>query len=155
MVVFRRMEFRDLMKVQRLNMRAMPESLLLSTFISTLSDSYYTSFISETESEVIGYVEATADRSERAGTIYSVCVDARYRRQGIGRRLIELSLRAIRMTVGDGEVFLYVREDNAGAIRLYESLGFEIVERGISYYEHGALAHRMRLSTCKPTNCPP
>jgi ribosomal protein S18 acetylase RimI-like enzyme len=141
MITFRRMRFRDLVEVQRLNARAISENLLLGTFIDTISASYYTSFVAEAEGKIVGYIEARA--GGREGTICSVCVDGRHRRQGIGRKLVALSLKAIEATMGSGTIWLYVREENAAAIKLYESMGFSIVDRSIPYYEAGALAHRM------------
>lgn len=46
-----------------------------------------------------------------------------YRRQGIGRRLMEAMLTAAREK-GASSVALEVRESNRGAIQLYEEYGF-------------------------------
>lgn len=146
-MIFRRMKFRDLLNVQRLNIRNSSENFLLSTFLNTLSTSYNTSFVAE-EGDVIGYVEAVADVEEGKGHIYSLCVDGPFRRCGIGGRLINLAIRSIKIELRGRracEIDLHVRTSNRGAIELYKSLGFVVVESNIPYYESGGLAHRMSI----------
>ena len=67
------------------------------------------------------------------GHITNVCVDANYRRHGIGRELLKVYLRY-------GEVHLClldleVRQSNEAAVKLYESLGFTIAGRRPNYYD--------------------
>jgi ribosomal protein S18 acetylase RimI-like enzyme len=52
----------------------------------------------------------------------------RFRRQGIGERLIRQTVAATR-AFGLHRVELTVREDNSGAIELYKKIGFEIEGR--------------------------
>lgn len=148
-ILLRKMEFRDLLCVQRINIKNSTENFLLSTFLNTLSTSYSTSFVSEANGIIIGYIEAVANPNEGKGHIYSLCVDGPFRRCGIGRRLIELAIKAIRVELRGMdymfEIDLHVRVTNTGAIALYESMGFAVVEVGIPYYESGALAHRMSI----------
>jgi ribosomal protein S18 acetylase RimI-like enzyme len=65
--------------------------------------------------------------------ILNVAVDPAYKRRGVARQLI-------REEVGrwPGTHFLEVRESNAAARRLYESLGFEQVGERPAYYENPA-----------------
>lgn len=146
-VVFRGMRFKDLLQVQQLNAKNSTENFLLGTFLNSLSMSYTTSFVAEMDEKVIGYSEAVFSRSKMKGHIYSVCVDGPFRRSGIGRRLVSLSIEAMGIESQGKrcEVDLHVRASNAEAIRLYRSVGFEIREANIPYYEAGAAGHRMSL----------
>ena len=73
-------------------------------------------------------------QAERAG-------QGRHQGLGIGRRLLESLLDF----AGDGVVYLEVRTDNAAAIALYESAGFETMGIRKRYYRvSGADAFTMR-----------
>lgn len=69
--------------------------------------------------------------------ILTLAVDPAVRRRGTGRALVEAAaLLAVQM---DGEtLFLEVADDNAAALALYESAGFEAVGRRRGYYASGA-----------------
>ncbi|GAA1096859.1 MULTISPECIES: GNAT family N-acetyltransferase [Kitasatospora] len=62
--------------------------------------------------------------------ISAVCTDDAHRGQGLGTRLVRAVAAGIRAR---GErPFLHVAEDNTGALRLYESLGFR-VRRSVTF----------------------
>jgi ribosomal-protein-alanine N-acetyltransferase len=67
------------------------------------------------------------------GEILNLGVASPYRRRGIGRALVQSVLAALAGRDVDA-VYLEVRESNAGARRLYETLGFREVGRRASYY---------------------
>lgn len=66
------------------------------------------------------------------GDIMRVAVLPEYRRQGIGRMLLEECFLSTKPDI----VFLDVRENNMPAIRLYESLGFEKTGIRKNYYSN-------------------
>jgi [ribosomal protein S18]-alanine N-acetyltransferase len=72
---------------------------------------------------------AAADQAE----ILSIAVAAAWRRQGVGRHLLDLHLRAL---AGRGikALFLEVDEANTPARRLYAQTGFREVGRRPAYY---------------------
>ncbi len=73
--------------------------------------------------------------------IHTIGVDPAYQGLGIGRRLLESLLDF----AGEGVVYLEVRTDNAAAIALYESTGFETMGIRKRYYRvSGADAFTMR-----------
>ncbi|MGA7860732.1 MAG: GNAT family N-acetyltransferase [Thermoplasmata archaeon] len=63
------------------------------------------------------------------GLISEVGVDPSYRRQGLARRLLPLTIGALR-SAGFEVPRLVVTMWNAGAVRLYQSTGFEFVPAG-------------------------
>ena len=100
-------------------------------------------------------------------TVAKLAVAPRYRRQGVGRALIEAALDVFRKTLHD-ECVLQVDEANAAAQRLYESVGFRVCRRREHYYckrrssecESGvgcrhALEMRLSFTPSKPgPDCP-
>src|SRR5881296_184271 len=87
--------------------------------------------VAEQRGAVLGYAIAhwAADEAE----ILNVGVAPAYRRQGVGRALVERMLAALH-DHGARVVYLEVRESNVIARRLYESLGFTEVARRACYY---------------------
>ena len=57
--------------------------------------------------------------------IYAINVDEKYRRQGLARKICETLLREGQKMPGVEKAYLQVVSDNAPAIALYQSLGFE------------------------------
>jgi putative acetyltransferase len=83
-------------------------------------------FIALDGDRVVGWADifaAWADAVKHCGSL-GMGVLAAYRRQGIGERLLQACLAKAR-TQGMTRIELEARADNAGAIRLYERVGFE------------------------------
>ena len=83
-----------------------------------------------------GLVAGYGIRSMGAGEahILNLCVDAPWRGQGAGRRLL-LSLLMRAHLAGQEWAFLEVRPSNLGARALYESIGFTQVGLRRGYYQ--------------------
>ena len=69
--------------------------------------------------------------------ILTVAVDASLRRQGIGRKILDVHLPRLGR-LGVKTVFLEVAETNEAALRLYARLGFHEVGRRQGYYRSAA-----------------
>jgi ribosomal protein S18 acetylase RimI-like enzyme len=85
--------------------------------------------VAERDGKVIGYtysgVEGIDYMSLRgpAGVIYDIVVDPDHRQQGVGRKLIDATLEALKGK-GSPRVVLSTAERNAAAQRLFDRAGF-------------------------------
>jgi ribosomal protein S18 acetylase RimI-like enzyme len=98
--------------------------------------------VAESEQHVVGYVLLLYHQGTSLGRVYSLAVAAEQRKLGLAKQLMEI---AEHEALEDGRSFLRleVRPDNAGAIRLYEKLGYEVFDVVSDYYEDHADALRM------------
>ena len=81
-----------------------------------------TCFVVTEGNKVVGVIIAGHDG--RRGYIYHTAVAEQYKRQGIGRRLVESSLKAL-SEEGINKVALLVFNRNEGAKKFWEKMGFE------------------------------
>jgi [ribosomal protein S18]-alanine N-acetyltransferase len=91
--------------------------------------------------ELAGYVLVSLRKGARALRIYSLAVDGRFTRRGIGRALLQ-ACEAYARRHRRATLTLEVRYDNASAIALYESCGFRLFGEHPHYYADGATALR-------------
>jgi ribosomal protein S18 acetylase RimI-like enzyme len=87
-------------------------------------------YVWEQDGRIIGNASLIPFRHQRKRIylIANVAAHPDYRRRGIGRALTERVMQLARDRKASA-IWLHVREDNPGAIRLYESLGFEEIAR--------------------------
>lgn len=83
-----------------------------------------------------GYVLGEITGDDRHGEIIDLAVMKQHRGQGLGRDLLERVSENLR-DKGAAEILLYVRTDNAAAIHLYETAGFEKTKDMPGYYQDG------------------
>lgn len=88
--------------------------------------------VAEENEQIRGYCGVVTVLDE--GDITNVSVDKKYQGQGIGKALVQ-GLIEKTMEAGVTTLHLEVRESNAGAIALYEKMGFEKVGVRKNYYE--------------------
>ena len=81
---------------------------------------------------VIGYVGAQIVPDE--ADMMNLAVDAQYRRQGIGKALVEHLIASLQERMVRS-LTLEVRVSNAPAVSLYEGMGFLTVGRRPNYYQ--------------------
>jgi ribosomal protein S18 acetylase RimI-like enzyme len=91
-----------------------------------LADDRNVFLLAETEGRAVGFVRATELRqlktTRRQMFLYEIEVDARYRRRGIGRELVDWLLRYCRERRFD-EMFVFTDPSNEAAVTLYRSTG--------------------------------
>ena len=85
------------------------------------------------DGRVAGYALYTLVAGE--GEILNLAVDPASQRRGLGRRLLQAVLGAMRVA-GTTAVFLEVRQSNQAAIALYTGAGFRPVSLRRKYYRH-------------------
>jgi ribosomal protein S18 acetylase RimI-like enzyme len=73
------------------------------------------------------------DHAKRIYLIANVATHPDHRRRGIGRALTERSMKQAQDKNATA-VWLHVRDDNPGAIKLYEGLGFQEIARRTAWY---------------------
>ena len=97
------------------------------------------------DDELAGYALVSLRKTSRAVRIYSLAVDARFARRGVGRALVT-ACEAYARRHRRAPLTLEVRYDNASAIALYESSGFRQFGEHAHYYADGATALRYEKS---------
>jgi ribosomal protein S18 acetylase RimI-like enzyme len=80
-------------------------------------------------------------RNSRVARLYSIAVAHAARGRGLGEALLSAAERTA-LARGCQRLRLEVRQDNAGAIRLYERLGYRRFGAYSGFYEDGADAWR-------------
>ncbi|KAI9293054.1 acyl-CoA N-acyltransferase [Neoconidiobolus thromboides FSU 785] len=95
---------------------------------------------------LVGVVVAKLDthKERKRGYIAMLAVDARFRKRGIGSKLVQRSIQSMVENEAD-EVVLEAEASNLGALALYEHLGFIRHKRMHRYYLTGIDAFRLKL----------
>ena len=73
---------------------------------------------------LVGFVMMGFYEAKRQYTLWKLLIDERYQHYGYGRQTVELAKRYLIDNFGATEIYLGVHQDNATAIRLYQSAGF-------------------------------
>jgi ribosomal-protein-alanine N-acetyltransferase len=90
---------------------------------------------------VIGFVLASKDRAV-LGHIITIDIQADFRRQGIGERLMEMGEQCL-VGMGASRVVLEVAIDNQPAIAFYQARGYVTRRTLPRYYRDGSDAYLM------------
>jgi ribosomal-protein-alanine N-acetyltransferase len=93
------------------------------------------------DGELAGYALLALRRNSQAVRIYSIAVDARFARRGVGAALLQACEKFTRQH-RKSRITLEVRYDNRPAIALYEKWGFRQFGVHEDYYADGATALR-------------
>ena len=99
-----------------------------------------TSFVAVCDGKVAGVLLCGHDG--RRGIIQHACVSPSYRRLGIGKKLVELGLEALKAE-GINKVLLVAFKKNTGGNAFWESQGFTLRED--LNYRNKALAEMVRI----------
>jgi len=119
------------------NIRAETDERIFGPMLA-MPDSVY--FVAETGRAVVGFVHCEIRRSAGTPTlrrrvyayVHTLAVTADFRRQGIGRMLLDL-VREWALGQEVSEIELNVFEFNEAALALYESLGYRTLSRRMRY----------------------
>ncbi|MCL4238017.1 MAG: GNAT family N-acetyltransferase [Anaerolineae bacterium] len=86
--------------------------------------------------KIVGHLCAAIGQGGEVGWILNTAVLAHYRRQGIGRLLLERGVAELR-AAQVRRMLVTSEPENVAAIRLYERLGFRAVRTEADYYGDG------------------
>ena len=99
-----------------------------------------TSFVAVCEEKVVGVILCGHDG--RRGIIQHACVSPEYRRFGIGSKLVDLALEALKAE-GINKVLLVAFKKNEGGNKFWETQGFTLRED--LNYRNKALSEMIRI----------
>ncbi|RLG59523.1 ribosomal-protein-alanine N-acetyltransferase [Candidatus Geothermarchaeota archaeon] len=142
-VKIRKFRVEDIKKILKLERECFKEPYDFLTFIYFWRRDPNGFLVAEADNDVIGYVIANSRffRKEE-GEIVSIAVKPKYRRKGIGKRLMLEAIRYLK-SKGVKRVGLEVREGNKEAISFYELIGFKKAYVIPRYYSDGENAVKM------------
>jgi [ribosomal protein S18]-alanine N-acetyltransferase len=105
-----------------------------------LTDYNTIALIARINNEIAGFIIAQVeiDSNRLFGHIITINVSSAYRRKGIGTRMLK-EIEQMLKHKGITECQLEVREDNSGALKLYQKSGYQKVGKLENYYgkKHG------------------
>ena len=136
-----------------INLQTLPEHYSDYFYESLLEELPEAFIVAEIDGKVIGYIMCKTEYGfsnfkklgfVKKGHVVSVAVLEQHRGKGIGTMLVNESLKGVKMKQC-GEMYLEVRCSNNDAVKLYERLGFTILQRPKSYYRDGEDAFLMAI----------
>lgn len=101
-----------------------------------------TCFVAEIRNKIVGAILAGNDG--RRGYIYHTAVNPQYRKQGIGFRLVDTAMQALKQC-GINKVALVVFNRNEDGNAFWQKLGFTVREDLI--YRNKTIAEMIRIDT--------
>lgn len=146
-MIIRRVEINDLNSIYFLETLCFKDPYpreLLYMFLSLYPELF---FVAEINSMIVGYVISVI-KPGHIGHIVSLCVHPKFRRKGIGTKLIQSVEETCRKKFNVCKFRLEVRVSNAGAISFYTKLGYSIAFKASKYYPDGEDAYVMIKNEC-------
>ncbi len=134
-LVFARAQKEDLEKIAAIEQVSFPDPWSVDSLWTFASDDTVRTLVTAKEKEsgdLVGYYALQYVLDEAEIAILAVAV--KYRRQGVGRELID-EIKSFCKRKKITTLHLEVRSENEAAIHLYRAMGFEEVGRRRDYYE--------------------
>lgn len=119
------------------------DRLSRSSLRRLLSRAHADVWVAEAGGRIVGDAVVLYRRGFMGARLYSLVVHPADRGRGLGRALLEAAEQGA-LKRGCVSMRLEVREDNRGAIRLYQACGYQEVGHTAEYYHDGSGALRMR-----------
>ena len=136
-----------------INLRTLPEHYSDYFYESLLEELPEAFIVAEISGKIIGYIMCKIEHGfsnfkklgfVKKGHVVSVAVIDEHRRKGFGSVLVDEAVKGVK-TIQGSELYLEVRCSNNDAVRLYEKLGFSIIQRLKAYYRDGEDAYVMAI----------
>lgn len=94
-------------------------------------------WVVDRDGDLTGYALAGLNSDNSEAWLLGLAVRPRHQGTGLGRKLMEHAVTAMRMA-GVADCFITVRPDNAAAFRLYQEFGFtQVGDEVENYYGNG------------------
>ena len=151
--ILRRCELSDIIPVMEINLRTLPEHYSDYFYESLLQELPESFIVAEISGKIIGYIMCKIEHGfsnfkklgfVKKGHVVSIAVIDEHRRKGFGSVLVDEALKGVKIRQCS-ELYLEVRCSNTDAVRLYEKLGFSIIQRLKAYYRDGEDAYVMAI----------
>jgi len=85
--------------------------------------------LAENDGELVGFVCVYLNKSQKYGSLLdNLHVHSAMQGKGIGYRLMSLAAKEVHRQLPNSDMYLWVLEQNSGAIQFYENLGGEKIE---------------------------
>ncbi len=141
-VVIRDYDIRDFKDIIEIDSEAFsPRNPVYDAYIYTTFGSDL--LVADVGGKVVGYI-AIMSLSREEAKIISFAVRKKFRRKGIGKRLLKAAIERCRER-GKKKILLEVRVSNFIAQNLYKKMGFKIIDIIPNYYTDGEDAYLMAL----------
>ena len=151
--ILRRCELSDIIPVMEINLRTLPEHYSDYFYESLLEELPEAFIVAEISGKIVGYIMCKIEHGfsnfkklgfVKKGHVVSVAVIDEHRRKGFGSILVDEAVKGVK-TIQGSELYLEVRCSNNDAVKLYEKLGFSIIQRLKAYYRDGEDAYVMAI----------
>ena len=151
--ILRRCELSDIIPVMEINLRTLPEHYSDYFYESLLEELPEAFIVAEISGQIVGYIMCKIEHGfsnfkklgfVKKGHVVSVAVIDEHRRKGFGSVLVDEAVKGVKI-VRCSELYLEVRCSNNDDVRLYEKLGFFIIQRLKAYYRDGEDAYVMAI----------
>ena len=151
--ILRRCELGDIIPVMEINLSTLPEHYSDYFYESLLEELPEAFIVAEISGKVIGYIMCKMEHGfsnfkklgfVKKGHVVSIAVMDKHRRKGFGSVLVNEAIKGVKIRQCS-ELYLEVRCSNNDAVRLYEKLGFFIMQRLKAYYRDGEDAYVMAI----------
>jgi len=142
MLKIRRFKLSDLEKIIEIEKNSFPQPWSKAYFKKIYKEHPNDFMVAELSGKVAGYILGYV-KPNRSGSIGTLAVTRRYRRQGIGKQLVNLIMQ--RMKQKDiKEISLHTRKKNRIANSFHKKVGFRTIEIIKKYYPNNEDAYLMR-----------
>ena len=152
--ILRRSELGDIIPVIEINLRTLPEHYSDYFYESLLEELPEAFIVAEISGKIVGYIMCKMEHGfsnfkklgfVKKGHVVSVAVIDEHRGKGFGSVLVNEAIKGVKIRQCS-ELYLEVRCSNNDAVRLYEKLGFSIIQRLKAYYRDGEDAYVMAIN---------
>ncbi|SVB62172.1 uncharacterized protein METZ01_LOCUS215026 [marine metagenome] len=151
--ILRRTELGDIIPVIEINLKTLPEHYSDYFYESLLEELPEAFIVAEISGKIVGYIMCKMEHGfsnfkklgfVKKGHVVSVAVIDEHRGKGFGSVLVNEAIKGVKIRQCS-ELYLEVRCSNNDAVRLYEKLGFSIIQRLKAYYRDGEDAYVMAI----------